>query len=323
MIIQKIKKGMLCFFLMTMSFMNAQWLENGNSLTTTDIVGIGTSNPDAALHVNGSNGDYILKLNNSIRFRGDGVIEWGTSTNYGILSWDTDEAIIGGKAGKGLSLRADGGEKVRVSTNGFVGIGTTVPDAKLHVYGNNVGSGNILASIMLGKSNGPEIQAIQESTDDDVQGLSFRVKTSALAAAPNFEALRINRYGDVGIGTSAPDAKLAVNGNIHAKEVKVDLFGWPDYVFKKGYNLPTLEEVEMHIKEKGHLINIPSAKEVEENGIVLGEMNKLLLEKIEELVLYTLNQEEKIKRLEASNKRIDFLEKEYKKLLQEIRNGKN
>lgn len=58
--------------------------------------------------------------------------------------------------------------------------------------------------------------------------------------------------------------------------------------------MPTLEEVEKHIQEKGHLINIPSAKEVEENGIQLGEMNKLLLEKIEELTLYTLEQEEKI-----------------------------
>ncbi|SFC36061.1 hypothetical protein SAMN04487891_109170 [Flagellimonas taeanensis] len=300
--------------------MCAQWLENGNSLTTTDIVGIGTSNPDAALHVNGSNGDYILKLNNSIRFRGDGVIEWGTSTNYGILSWDTDEAIIGGKAGKGLSLRADGGEKVRVSTNGFVGIGTTLPDAKLHVYGNNVGSGNVLASIMLGKSNGPEIQAVQESTDDDAQGLSFRVKTSTLAADPNFEALRINRYGDVGIGTATPDAKLAVKGNIHAQEVKVDLNGAvaPDYVFKEGYDLKSLEEVQNYIKEHGHLPNIPSAQEMEENGIQLGEMNMKLLEKIEELTLYTLLQEKMLvkmtERMEQQSKDMEALKLLIKKL---------
>jgi len=104
----------------------------------------------------------------------------------------------------------------------------------------------------------------------------------------------ITTAGNVGIGMRIPDAKLAVNGNIHAKEVKVDLVGWPDYVFKENYDLPTLAEVERHIKEKGHLINIPSAKEVAKNGIQLGEMNKLLLEKIEELTLYTLQQQKQL-----------------------------
>lgn len=102
--------------------------------------------------------------------------------------------------------------------------------------------------------------------------------------------------GNVGIGTTAQASyKLAVEGKIHTKEVKVDLNGWADYVFTKEYHLPTLEEVENHIKTKGHLINIPSAEEVEANGIELGEMNRLLLEKIEELTLYILDQETKYK----------------------------
>lgn len=93
---------------------------------------------------------------------------------------------------------------------------------------------------------------------------------------------------NLGIGTTNPGSwKLAVKGKIRAEEIKVET-GWADYVFKEDYDLPTLEEVEKHIKEKGHLINIPSAKEVEENGIQLGEMNKLLLEKIEELTLYVI-----------------------------------
>ncbi len=92
---------------------------------------------------------------------------------------------------------------------------------------------------------------------------------------------------------------LAVNGNIHTKEVKVDFTGWADYAFKNDYQLPILAEVETHIKEKGHLINIPSAAEVEANGIQLGEMNKLLLEKIEELTLYILGQPTEIERLKT------------------------
>lgn len=82
---------------------------------------------------------------------------------------------------------------------------------------------------------------------------------------------------------------LSVNGNVRAKRVKV-YTTWADYVFEEGYKLPTLEEVEKHITEKGHLLDIPSAKEVETNGIDLGEMNKLLLQKIEELTLYMLDQ---------------------------------
>lgn len=110
--------------------------------------------------------------------------------------------------------------------------------------------------------------------------------------------------GSVGIGTSTPDSKLSVNGIIHTKEVKVDLTGWSDFVFEEHYDLPKLEDVEKHIQEQGHLKDIPSAKEVESNGILLGEMDAKLLQKIEELMLYTINQE---KRMELQNKQIKAL----------------
>jgi len=112
----------------------------------------------------------------------------------------------------------------------------------------------------------------------------------------------IKGTGNVGIGTKNPEAKLAVNGKIHTKEVKVDLIGWSDFVFEKTYKLPTLREVEEHIKEKGHLKDIPGAKNVERNGIYLGEMDVKLLQKIEELTLYTIMQEKEIKDLQEQNK---------------------
>ncbi len=113
--------------------------------------------------------------------------------------------------------------------------------------------------------------------------------------------------GNVGIGTSnISDWRLAVGGKIRAEEIKVET-GWADYVFKEGYYLPSIEEVEEYIEKNGHLINIPSEKEVMRNGIELGNMNKLLLEKIEELTLYIIKQHKLQKQLE---KRILKLEKE-------------
>ncbi|GGD07570.1 hypothetical protein GCM10011368_06870 [Hyunsoonleella pacifica] len=77
---------------------------------------------------------------------------------------------------------------------------------------------------------------------------------------------------------------------------------WPDYVFTNDYKLPTLLEVEAYIKENGHLPNIDSAKEVEKNGVLLGEMNAKLLEKIEELTLYIIEQQKQIELLKLKTK---------------------
>jgi hypothetical protein len=107
--------------------------------------------------------------------------------------------------------------------------------------------------------------------------------------------------GSLGIGTSTTGThKLAVEGSIGAREVKVQATGWADFVFKKEYNLPTLEEVETHIKEKGHLENIPNEEEVLKDGISLGAMNAKLLQKIEELTLYVIEQNKQIKNLQNS-----------------------
>ena len=107
---------------------------------------------------------------------------------------------------------------------------------------------------------------------------------------------------NVGIGTLTPQNKLDVNGTIRAKEVKIEIdANWPDFVFKKDYNLPTLEEVEIHINEKGTLPGVPSEQEVRDSGMNVGEVNILLLQKIEELTLYVIKQQKEIDRLKQQN----------------------
>jgi hypothetical protein len=106
--------------------------------------------------------------------------------------------------------------------------------------------------------------------------------------------------GNLGIGTMHPDKTLTVNGPIHCKEVQVDVnIPVPDYVFQKSYSLPDLKSVEKYVAENKHLEGIPSAKEMEENGLNLKEMNLLLLKKIEELTLYVIDQQKQIDELKA------------------------
>ncbi|MGE8525618.1 cell wall anchor protein [Chryseobacterium rhizosphaerae] len=102
------------------------------------------------------------------------------------------------------------------------------------------------------------------------------------------------------------------DGKIHAKEVEVKANVWADYVFKKDYQLKTLDEVEKHIAEKGHLPNIPSAADVIKNGINVAEMNTKFLEKIEELTLYSIEQN---KLLKSQSEKIEKLEQQVQKLL--------
>ncbi len=113
--------------------------------------------------------------------------------------------------------------------------------------------------------------------------------------------------GNVAVNTDVAPVgyAFAVKGKIIAEEIKVQVFPWADFVFKEDYNLPTLAQVEQHIKEKGHLQYIPSAKEVAKNGIQLGEINSKLLQKIEELTLYTIQQQKELQQQQEYNKSLE------------------
>lgn len=126
------------------------------------------------------------------------------------------------------------------------------------------------------------------------------------------EALRITNNGKVGIGTTAPDAELTVDGMIHSEEVKVDLtVPGPDYVFAPDYDLRSLEETSAYITQNRHLPEIPPAKEMEAHGIDLGVMNMKLLQKVEELTLYLIEQN---KQIQSQQQEIEELKKTTKRL---------
>ena len=116
----------------------------------------------------------------------------------------------------------------------------------------------------------------------------------------NQDRMYISKTGNVGIGTNNPQAKLAVNGEILAKSVRVNTNAtyWPDYVFEDSYNLMSLRELERYVNAHKHLPGVPSAQEVEAKGDVdLGAMNALLLEKVEELTRYVIDLQNQIDEL--------------------------
>lgn len=132
------------------------------------------------------------------------------------------------------------------------------------------------------------------------------------------EVMRILSGGNVGIGTLTPDTKLAVNGVIHAREVKVDLKDWPDYVFQPQYQLSSLQEVKSYIRSNQHLPDMPSAAEIEGKGLNLGDMNKMLTRKVEELTLYLIEKDTQVNTLKDEVKLLQKNQEEQLLILKEL-----
>ncbi len=188
-------------------------------------------------------------------------------------------------------------EKMRIMGNGNVGIGTTSPSGSLssnetglHIQNDNV------SFLALESTEGRKYSIYSAPNGSLVFWDASQTKMRGI----------IDADGDWGIGTTAPDAKLTVDGDIRATKVKVvaDVNSVPDYVFSEDYNLQSLEEVEAYVKENSHLPEVPSAEEIAEHGLDIGAMNLILLKKIEELTLHMIHQNERLNKLERENARL-------------------
>ncbi len=215
-----------------------------------------------------------------------------------------------------------GTDAIKISPNDSFGIGISNPTSLFHIR-NQVLGGEVALTIENKQSwdknasvaidfkhchgNAGKIVSIRKDKYiyNDSSTFNSAIAFFTSTGGVNEQRMIIDDKGNVGIGTdlsSNPNNyTLAVNGTIAAKEVKVEITSstWSDYVFSDNYKLKSLKEVENFINEKNHLPDIPTAKEVEDNGVNLGEMDAKLLQKIEELTLYIIEQNKKIEDLQS------------------------
>ncbi|MEA4840819.1 MAG: hypothetical protein VB110_07450 [Bacteroidales bacterium] len=269
-------------------------LETGNS------TGIGTTTNAYGLHI------AALPGTNKWGIYDQSGSNWYTNGKVGIgdVAPEAKLSVVGNAAigyASGQAAPENG-----MIVGGNVGIGTTTPSNLLDVRGlNNIISGghdiaafaNVsgTAGIVNGwYANGTEVTG---GWTRSINNLPYFLGTTS---AP--QAITILDSGFVGIGTTAPDKLFTVKGVIHAQEVQVDVTGFADYVFEKGYKLKPLSEIHSFISENGHLPEIPSADEAKKNGINVADMQVMLLKKIEELTLYAIEQQKRIEALEKTLK---------------------
>lgn len=248
-----------------------------------------------------------------------------TAANQGALVFQNSSSGViatNGMAPIHIAPHSSTGISTTFTANGNVGIGTTSPGATLDTQGSGAGRKLVLNDTDTTSTGYQQMLGLQNSGTDMLSVVTGPTTTiAAPSGALSFSvqnqdnALYINSTGKVGIGTLSPSHKLAVNGTIRAKEIIVDT-GWADYVFAENYELAPLSEVEAHIEENGHLPDVPSAAEVATNGVSLGEMQSLLLAKIEELTLHTIRQEKSLNRVSADNQ---LLRNEVQQLKEQIR----
>ena len=297
-------------------------------------VGVGTY-PQEMLHVNGAirgggaNGEVTLKGDN-------GSVTIG-ATDAQTMTFNTDKSKyvfnkpIYNKSGiydswtnTNLQFNTNGTNRMVILSNGNVGIGLTNPREKLHISGPIRGDGTNgalrirtdMGTTEIGPTD-PGYSRFNTTLSAFYFNKKIIIESGTISSSINVPLyfkigdtsipMYIRTNGNVGIGTLTPQYKLDVEGSLHAQTLNVDSVlcaeeiivrtNGADFVFADDYQLLPLSEVKAFITENKHLPEIQSAQEMQENGVSVSELQTQLLQKIEELTLYILQQEETIQEL--------------------------
>jgi len=292
------------------------------TITNAGKVGIGTTSPSTNLNIAANTTENGLttgqfQITGSTNANQRLVLGYDTTNDFGFI-----EAGIAGSLVKNIVLDPHGG--------GNVGIGTTSPGAKLDVEGGGmistgtmylngytVNSGSTSLILNNGYSGGTgnvgETYALTAGIPNANEGGFSINRLTGYTYGSNIQSISSSVFtilgGKVGINTISSGYALDVNGQVHAASFVSATQTYADYVFKPGYKLEPLSDVEASIKKDGHLPGIPSEADAKAHGIDLASMQVKLLQKIEELTLHQIDEEkhqiEQEKLLENQNKRLD------------------
>jgi len=324
-------------FICCFNISNAQWVTSGTTIynQNTGNVGIGTNNPLAPLEVTSTAGGWLLNLRGNAITAG-GVTGMKFFSGYiGENKWAGVSSVAESMHSNstGLAFYAQMTEKMRITGSGNVGVGTANPISLFQV-------GDGIMKIAMGDASGAGMAY-------GTGYLGFNAARSGTNwtvlhdGANNGGAVIFSSiFGDIyfsSVETTGPyhrtmtDAeiksrikfRIAADGTSYAKSVNVQLTNWPDYVFKKNYYLPSLAEVQTYIDENNHLPEIPSAQQIAKDGLNLGEMNKLLLKKVEELTLYLIEKDKELftqkEQLLSQQKQLNLQSEQIKTILEKIK----
>ncbi|MEM6831251.1 MAG: hypothetical protein AAF551_12115 [Bacteroidota bacterium] len=255
-------------------------------------VGVGTTYPQGKLHLHKQENAVNVETVDLVLSQFNGVSKISglyTGTHKGGIAFSTNNGTLG-----------DMNEHMRITSSGNVGLGTSTPFHKLQIEdglnmkigaGTHTGEPAFFLSRWTGGGDNYQSVILHSLSNNTDYGLAFST-TEGTHLDGDYSGYSPKMYltqsGNLGIGTTNPSYKLEVFGTIRAKEIRCEAAPWPDYVFEEDYELPSIESIEQFIKSEKHLPEMPTAEEVAADGVALGEMNRLLVQKVEELTLYLI-----------------------------------